>query len=223
MAKFKFLLFSLLVLAVAHQTHAVVFEVTDTTGNLIFEEIIGLQYTLQEMAIATNFIFDVFRYTETDRKDVPKISLFIDNYQGVAFENDNNEIHFSSNYISSYKGNIAREFTGLLYSELALVWQWDTRERYTTAGWMVQGIADFVRLKAGYGHQTWAKPGQGTRWDQSADVTARFLDYCNDIRHDFVAQLNRLMSDGYSDDYFVQLLKKPINQVWREYKAAYGG
>lgn len=214
------LLFSLLVLTVAHWTNAVVFEVKDTTDNFLFEETIGIQHALQEMVAATNFIWKNFHYTNKYNKNVPKITLFIDNYKGVAFEN-NNEIHISSNYISSYQGNLTREFNGLLYSEMALIWQWDTKERYTSSGWMVQGIADYVRLRAGYWHHTWAKPGQGGRWDESADVTARFLDYCNDVRHDFVAKINQLMAGGYKDDYFVRLFKKPIHQVWKEYKAAY--
>lgn len=66
------------------------------------------------------------------------------------------------------------------------------------------------------------KPGQGQKWDQGYDVTARFLDYCESLKGGFVAQLNKLMRSGYSDQFFVQLLGKTVNQLWKDYKAKYG-
>jgi hypothetical protein len=48
--------------------------------------------------------------------------------------------------------------------------------RGTANGGLIEGIADYVRLKAGYAPGHWVKPGQGDRWDQRYDVTARFLD-----------------------------------------------
>ena len=71
-----------------------------------------------------------------------------------------------------------------------------------------------MRLKAGYAPSHWVKPGQGDKWDQGYDVTAYFLDYCNGLKSDFVAQLNAKMKDGYSNDFFVQ--------IWTDYKNKYG-
>ncbi|CAE5982774.1 unnamed protein product [Arabidopsis arenosa] len=87
---------------------------------------------------------------------------------------------------------------------------------------LIEGIADYVRLKAGYVASHWVGAGGGDRWDQGYDVTARFLDYCNDLRNGFVAELNKKMRNGYSDGYFVDLIGKDVNQLWREYKAKYG-
>lgn len=86
-------------------------------------------------------------------------------------------------------------------------------------GEVIEGIADYVRLKANYIPPHWVKPGVGERWNQGYDVTARFLDYCNGLRNGFVAELNKKIEDGYSDRYFVDLLGKNVDQLWREYKA----
>ncbi|KAI6678088.1 hypothetical protein NL676_038884 [Syzygium grande] len=95
-------------------------------------------------------------------------------------------------------------------------------EIHTGPGGLIEGIADFVRLRSGPGHVPgWVQPGQGNRWDQGYDVTAHFLDYCNGLRKGFVAKLNKKMRTGYSDDYFVDLLGKNVDQLWKDYKAKY--
>ena len=78
-----------------------------------------------------------------------------------------------------------------------------------------------MRLKAGYGPSHWVKPGQGDRWDQGYDVTARFLDYCNSLRNAFVAELNKKLRNGYSANFFVELLGKNVDHLWKDYKAKY--
>lgn len=78
------------------------------------------------------------------------------------------------------------------------------------------------RLKANYAPSHWVKPGEGKKWDQGYDVTAKFLDYCNGLRDGFVAELNKKMKDGYNDSFFVDLLGKPVDQLWGDYKAKYG-
>ena len=101
-----------------------------------------------------------------------------------------------------------------------MVWQWYGRNQVPRG--LIEGIADFVRLKANYAPSHWVKPGEGNSWDQGYSVTARFLDYCNGLRNGFVAELNKKMRDGYSDSFFVDLLGKTVNQLWSEYKAKYG-
>ncbi|KAI9181987.1 hypothetical protein LWI28_020794 [Acer negundo] len=148
-----------------------------------------------------------------------KVSLFIDNMDGVAYA-VNGEIHVSAKYIGSYSGDVRREITGVLYHEMTHIWQWNGNGQ--APGGLIEGIADYVRLKANYAPSHWVKPGQGNRWDQGYDVTARFLDYCNSLRNGFVAELNKKMRSGYSNNYFVDLLGKNVDQLWRDYKAKYG-
>ncbi|PHT63892.1 Basic secretory protease [Capsicum annuum] len=88
-------------------------------------------------------------------------------------------------------------------------------------GGLIEGIADYVRLKAGYAVSNWAQNGQGSRWDEGYSVTARFLDYCNGLRNGFVAELNKKMRTGYSNNFFVKLLGKTPEQLFADYKAKY--
>ncbi|KZV51759.1 hypothetical protein F511_11447 [Dorcoceras hygrometricum] len=201
----------------------IVFSIANTAGStpggVRFNNDIGAQYSLQTAVDATNFIFRTFQQNSpSDRKDVARVSLFIDDIDGVAYAS-NNEIHVSARYIGGYSGDVKREITGVLYHELTHIWQWNGNGQ--TPGGLIEGIADFIRLRAGYAPSHWVAPGQGDRWDQGYDVTARFLDYCNGLRNGFVAELNKKMRNGYNVNFFVELLGKSVDQLWSDYKARY--
>ncbi|KEH44066.1 hypothetical protein MtrunA17_Chr1g0207781 [Medicago truncatula] len=218
------LYFFLVLLAIIHGIQAVDYSVTNnalsTPGGVRFRDQLGAQYATQTLDSATQFIWRVFQQNNpADRKNVQKVSLFVDDMDGVAYTS-NNEIHLSARYVNSYGGDLRKEITGVLYHEMTHVWQWNGNGQAN--GGLIEGIADYVRLKANYAPSHWVKPGQGNKWDQGYDVTARFLDYCDTLRSGFVAELNKLMRNGYSDQFFVQLLGKTVNQLWTEYKAKYG-
>jgi len=215
---------SLLVLLAINAVSAVDYTVTNrasaTAGGARFTRDIGFDYSKQTLASATDFIWRTFQQSNTaDRKNVQTVNLFIDVMGGVAYAT-NNEIHVSNDYIGNYSGDVRREITGVLYHEMAHIWQWNGNGQ--TPGGLIEGIADFVRLKANYAPSHWVQAGQGDRWDQGYDVTAKFLDYCNGLRNGFVAELNKKMKTGYSAQYFVDLLGKTVDQLWKDYKAKYG-
>nr|XP_043631018.1 uncharacterized protein LOC122602392 [Erigeron canadensis] len=210
----------LAILAILQITAAVDYKVTNsaatTPGGVRFNNDIGAAYTTQTVASATRFIWRTFRQnTNSDRKSVARVSVFIDDMDGVAYASSN-EIHVSARYIQGYSRNVKTEITGVLYHEMAHIWQWNGNGE--APGGLIEGIADYVRLKAGYAPSHWVQPGAGDRWDQGYDVTARFLDYCNGLRNGFVAELNKKMRGGYNDSFFVDLLGKTVDQLWAEYK-----
>ena len=123
-------------------------------------------------------------------------------------------------YINDFSGDVKREITGVLYHETTHVWQWNGNGQSVPGG-LIEGIADFVRLKANYAPAHWVGPGGGDRWDQGYDVTARFLEYCDGLQSGFVAELNKKMRDGYSPSFFQELLGKSVDTLWADYKAAY--
>ncbi|KAJ6409531.1 hypothetical protein OIU85_015054 [Salix viminalis] len=215
---------SLLVLLAINTVSAVDYTVTNratgTAGGARFNTDIGVDYSKQTLASATDFIWRTFQQTNAaDRKDIQTVNLFIDVMDGVAYS-VNNEIHVSDSYIGGYSGDVKTEITGVLYHEMTHIWQWNGNGQ--APGGLIEGIADFVRLKANYAPSHWVQPGQGDKWDQGYDVTARFLDYCNGLRNGFVAELNKKMRTGYSAQYFVDLLGKTVDQLWVDYKARYG-
>ncbi|GLT51217.1 hypothetical protein SLA2020_246420 [Shorea laevis] len=220
----KFLLCSLVIAILQlRRTHAVLYEVTNkaasTSGGARFTNEIGITYSKQTLKSATETLWNLLKLTTpADRKNVQKVSLFIETMDGVAYAS-NNEIHVSADYIGNYSGDVKKEITGVLIHEMTHIWQWNGNGQ--APGGLIEGIADYVRLRAGYAPAHWVQAGLGDRWDQGYDVTAWFLDYCNSLRCGFVAELNRMMRSGYSSDYFVQLLGKKAEQLWSDYKAKY--
>ncbi|XP_059448130.1 uncharacterized protein LOC132179419 [Corylus avellana] len=222
--RMMFFLSFLVTLAAIEGIHAVDYVVTNTAentpGGVRFNNEIGSDYSRQTLVSATDFIWRLFQQNnDADRKNVQKVSLFIDDMDGVAYAS-NNEIHVSARYINGYSGDVKGEITGVLYHEMTHIWQWNGNG--LTPGGLIEGIADFVRLKAVYAPSHWVQPGQGDRWDQGYDVTARFLDYCNDLRNGFVAELNKKTRSDYNANFFVELLGKSVDQLWSDYKAKYG-
>lgn len=127
---------------------------------------------------------------------------------------------FDTLYVQGVAGPLQPAFEGVLFHEMTHVWQWNGNGQAN--GGLIEGIADFVRNRAGYADKTWVKNGQGDRWDQGYSVTMRFLEYCNNKRSDFVAELNKMMKYRYGDNYFQLLLGKTVDQLWSEYKRFYG-
>ncbi|XP_078162164.1 uncharacterized protein LOC144557466 [Carex rostrata] len=219
-----FLVTLILVILAFGTANAVQFQATNnakgTAGGTRFDSQIGVGYTAQVMATSSNFIWNTFNQKAADRKNVALVTLVVESVDGVVAYTSNNGIHVSESYIAGYSGDVKTEFVGVLYHEMTHVWQWDGQGN--APGGLIEGIADFVRLKAGYAPSHWVKPGQGNKWDQGYEVTAYFLDYCNMLKSGFVSQLNAKMKDRYSKDFFVQLLGKTVDQLWSDYKAKYG-
>lgn len=217
------LLFISVLMAIPLASNAVNYPVTNTAGGTAggvrFDNEIGVSFTQGVANSATDFIWTTFQETAPeDRKSTTVVSLFIDDMGGVAYTS-NDQIHFSAQYIGGYSGDVRTEFEGVLYHEMTHVWQWNGNGQ--APGGLIEGIADFIRLRAGYAPSHWVKRGAGDRWDQGYDVTARFLDYCDGLKQGFVAELNKKMRSGYSGNYFNELLGKSVDQLWSDYKATY--
>ncbi|RCV42346.1 hypothetical protein SETIT_9G209200v2 [Setaria italica] len=204
-------------LAVAATAGAVTFDVKNeaasTPGGQRFDRNYGADYARQVLSDASTFTWSVFnQLNPADRRpaDGDTVLLAVRDTGGIA-STSGSTIELSARY---------DQVTGVLYHEVAHVWQWGLQDYGAHPG-IFEGIADYVRLKAGYVPGHWVKPGQGDRWDQGYDVTARFLDYCDSLRPGFVAQLNAKLKDGYNEDYFVQILGKNVQQLWQDYKNKY--
>ncbi|GAY48633.1 hypothetical protein CUMW_113200 [Citrus unshiu] len=223
MAHSAFFFICMLALAALHGIHAIEYIVnnraTTTPGGIRFQNELGDEYTKQRMAAASEFIWRIFHQnTPAQRINHQKVILFVDQESKYIAYVVNNELHIHDDYIQGIKGDIKWDFNGVLFHEMAHIWQNGIGK---ARGEVIEGIADYVRLKANYIPPHWVKPGGGERWNQGYDVTARFLDYCNRLRNGFVAELNKKIEDGYSDRYFVDLLGKNVDQLWREYKAKF--
>ncbi|KAF6983580.1 hypothetical protein CFC21_001742 [Triticum aestivum] len=215
----------LLFLALAAMAGAVTFDATntvpDSAGGQRFDQDVGVDYAKQVLSEASSFIWTTFNQPNPeDRRDYDSVTLaVVDNIEPVA-QTSGNAIQLRAQYVAGFdEGDVKKEVKGVLYHEATHVWQWNGQGRAN--GGLIEGIADYVRLKADLAPTHWRPQGSGDRWDEGYDVTAKFLDYCDSLKAGFVAEMNSKLKDGYSDDYFVQILGKSVDQLWNDYKAKY--
>ncbi|XP_058189558.1 uncharacterized protein LOC131307166 [Rhododendron vialii] len=142
------------------------------------------------MVTPINFLFSSFILFNSESYILmpPKLSLFIKTLGAshVAYSS-NDEIRANADYIQGFSGDVTR----ILYHEVVHSWQWIGNGQAPLG--LIEGIADFVRMKL------------GNKWDDSYYITAWFLDYYNGLRNGFVAKLTKKMGTEYSDDFFDQL------------------
>ncbi|CAL4942548.1 unnamed protein product [Urochloa decumbens] len=218
---------SLLLAVAVTSVAAVTFHVTNsapaTPGGQRFDRDYGASYAARVLSDASGFTWAVFNQTTSpaSRRPVDNVTLVVNATGGPAAYTDGTTIVLDAGYVGNYTGDVMAEVTGVLYHETVHVWQWGLQD-YDAHWWVFEGVADFVRLRAGYAPAHWVWPGQGSSWDKGYDVTARFFDYLDSLRPGFVAVLNAKLKDGYSDDYFVQIMGKSVQELWMDYKAKYG-
>ncbi|GJZ69652.1 hypothetical protein Tco_0633202 [Tanacetum coccineum] len=217
------LTFSICLHGISAMDYFVTNEAASTPGGIRFDKEIGIPYTKQIMGTSIDFIWHtVFQQNSPyDQKPLDSVSIYIVEYEGVAVAWGNNNINISSIFLQGAEGDLKWIFTSVFYHEMTHVFQWNGEGRAPSG--LMEGVADYTKLKAGYAQdQGFAKPGQGDSWDQGYDVTARFLEYCDEIVPGFVASLNKLMRFDFDVKFFEYLTGKPVDQLWIEYKAKYG-
>lgn len=215
---------SLLLAASLLQGSAAVEYVSTTPGGIRFDNEIGIPYTLQTVKSINDFIWKLFRQnSDAQRKNVPLLNVVIKELDHDTLgETGGDNIYINEFGIQSFGPGRARfEFAALMYHETTHIFQWSGEG--TAPGGLTEGVADYVVMKSKYFvAEGYTKPGEGRRWDEGYGVTARFLEYCDSLRAGFTVDLNNKMRKVYKDEYFLDLLGKPLDQVWREYKAKYG-
>ncbi|KAL5707122.1 hypothetical protein ACHQM5_025209 [Ranunculus cassubicifolius] len=190
-----------------------------TPGGIRFEKEVGPWCAMEELEKASKFIWNTFKQDETQRKYEYEVVLHVKIMDGISQTKDN-MIYLNTGYIENFLGNVKIETVGIIYHETTHVWQWNGNGNAPSG--LLNGIADYVRLKANLAPLTWSEKGSGNRWDEGYAVTAYFLDYCNDLKDGFVASLNRMMKHDYNDEFFARLLGKTVDQLWKDYKEKYG-
>ncbi|XP_028057114.1 uncharacterized protein LOC114261106 [Camellia sinensis] len=183
-----------------------------TPGGARFTKEIGVKFANQTMDTTTNFIWKMFEEnTAAERKDQQKVLMTTDDRDAEAM-GYGNTINVSAIYLLGYQGNLKWEFTSLIYHEMTHIWQWSRNGQ--APGGLIESIVDYTILKTS---QAWHG------WDQGYDFTVRFLEYCDGLRPGFVVALNKKMRNAFSLNYFVELFGKPVDQLWKEYKAKCAG
>lgn len=147
------------------------------------------------------------------------VTVILHDFSGVAYttgidlDSDHKEIHFSLSYIessSSSSTDLLSELAGVLTHELVHCYQHTSPPSSNAesipqppAG-LVEGIADFIRLKASLSPPHWTRPSCAAdlpeSWDQGYEHTAYFLEWLEDVKigTGAIGMLNdRLLRTGY--------------------------
>jgi hypothetical protein len=140
---------------------------------------------------------------------------------GLDIDDDHKEIHLSTDYINSVPdGRKKEEMQGVIVHEMVHCWQHSALG--TAPGGLIEGIADWVRLKAGFAPPHWKRRGD-SEWDAGYERTGYFLEWLEEAHG---ADVVRRINDGLrnckyeSDDFWHACCGKTVEHLWKDYKAS---
>jgi hypothetical protein len=152
------------------------------------------------------------------------ITLILRSMPGVAFttgkdlDDDHKEIHFSTDYIANIpKDRQKSEMLGVIRHEMVHCWQWAAKG--TCPSGLIEGIADWVRLRSDLVPPHWKHEWDGD-WDAGYQHTGYFLDYLEDRFGDgtVMAINERLRETEYEEEMFWQeCCNHDVKTLWKNY------
>ncbi|KAK3059977.1 hypothetical protein LTS18_009616 [Coniosporium uncinatum] len=175
----------------------------------------------------------IFRVLYSPQCHVPttrSVTLILRSMPGVAYttgisiDDDHKEIHLSTDYIHGIaKDRKREEIMGVLQHEMVHCFQFNALG--SAPGGLIEGIADFVRLKAGLSPPHWKREGGGD-WDAGYQHTAYFLEYLDKVCGEgTVVRCNEMLRHGKYEEnkFWKDCCGKTVKQLWAEYNEMLDG
>ncbi|OCL04345.1 BSP-domain-containing protein [Glonium stellatum] len=157
------------------------------------------------------------------------VTLVLRSMSGVAYtvgkdlDDDHKEIHFSTNYIAAVpEARRAQELLGVIRHEMVHCWQWSAKG--TAPGGLIEGIADWVRLRSGLVPPHWKQEVDGD-WDAGYQHTGYFLEYLEKrFGEGSVRRVNEALRERkYDEDMFWEdLFGEKVGKLWEDYGESFG-
>jgi hypothetical protein len=153
------------------------------------------------------------------------VTLILREMDGVAyttgrdFDDDHKQIYISTKYISHVpESRQKEEIMGVLVHEMVHAWQHSGFGSAPVG--LTEGVADWVRLKAGYAPPHWKRHGD-CEWDAGYERTGYFLEWLEKEHGvDVVRRINEGMRgckyDG--DKLWKDCCGRSVKEMWEEYK-----
>ena len=155
------------------------------------------------------------------------VTLFLHAMDGVAYtmgsdlDRDHKEMHLSLDHIKGISSARQKdEIQGVLVHEMVHCWQWNALG--SAPGGLIEGIADFVRLKADLSPPHWKKE-TGGQWDAGYQHTGYFLEWIESTCGEgSVKKINHALKDNKyeEDDFWQQLFGKKVSLLWKDYEGS---
>jgi hypothetical protein len=167
-------------------------------------------------------------------EDMPRthdtVNFIIDNHDGVAYAGGNS-IHLSTGHIQNYGDpeSAYTEFKGVMVHEATHLYQVNGGN---SDGALIEGVADFVRVRAGYYGP--GRCGGGDNWDGAYTTSGCFFSWLagpceyheqfhpqNDL--DIGYRINLIINEGKAavQEEIESSFGVPVNTLWTDYKADY--
>ncbi|KAJ8112798.1 hypothetical protein OPT61_g4915 [Boeremia exigua] len=167
-------------------------------------------------------------YTDIEKSCIPptrSITLVLRDMDGVAYttgldlDDDHKEIHLSTKYIEYVSESRRKdEIHGVIVHEMVHCWQHHGGN--TAPGGLTEGVADWVRLKAGFAPPHWRRRGD-CDWDAGYERTAYFLEWLEkEHGHDVVRKINQALRGCRYDakKLWHSCCGQSIEELWDGYK-----
>jgi hypothetical protein len=196
-----------------------------TKGAKIFLSVLDCGSVLSD---AVDSVLSILYNKDSKIPPTRSVTLILRSMEGVAFttgkdiDDDHKEIHVSTDYIASISAERReKELTGVIVHEMVHCWQWAAKG--TCPGGLIEGIADYVRLRADLAPPHWSRVWEGCEWDSGYERTGYFLDYLEKRFGDgtIVAINDRLRDRDYHEDHFWKhCCGNDVKILWAEYGKA---
>ncbi|KAL6704929.1 hypothetical protein ACN47E_007474 [Coniothyrium glycines] len=167
-------------------------------------------------------------YTDLDISCIPptrSVTLILRDMDGVAYttgrdiDDDHKEIHLSTKYIEHVpESRQKEEIIGVLVHEMVHCWQHSAFGSAPVG--LTEGVADWVRLKAGYIPPHW-KRHSDCDWDAGYERTGYFLEWLEkEHGKDVVRRINESLRDCKYDEHKLwhDCCGRNIKHLWKEYR-----
>ncbi|CAE6454906.1 unnamed protein product [Rhizoctonia solani] len=161
-----------------------------------------------------------------DQDTVPKklktLRLIIKETDGIAATSGDEirkTIVFNAKYIAKVGQRAKDEILGVIRHEVVHCFQHDAQG--TAPSGLIEGVADFVRLRAGFAPPHWKRGDSGGNWDAGYERTAFFLDWLERTQGaGTVKRINMgLCEETYQEKTFwKQVAGDSVEDLWEKYK-----
>lgn len=148
---------------------------------------------------------------------------------GLDLDDMHKEIHVSLDYLNGKCDEpllFRNEAIGVVTHEMVHCFQNNCKG--TAPGGLIEGMADYVRLKAGLAPPHWkkAKDQMGRKWDEGYQKTAWFLEWLEDHRGaGTVSRMNETMGRCKYDEkeFWPEIFGESIETLWKRYVDSWEG
>jgi len=177
----------------------------------------------------------LYVYSKDKDIEIPStrsVTLVIRDMPGVAHTTGNDldpahhkEIHLSASYVANADESRRKdEIRGVLIHEMVHCFQYNASQ--TCSGGLIEGIADYVRLKSGCAPPHWKKSWDGDAigdggWDRGYERTAYFLEWVETkIGKGLIVEMNQWLrkKEKYvEDEFWKECCGKGVKELWKHY------